>query len=199
MANARLARKRKALALVLTHCGEALSKVLVIAHLPKTIPNGIADARTPFSVDHNFQSGMSTNPETRLRKEALKHACRVRNLDAAALARLIGFSYSYAAALLNVNSEKAFGEKIARRIEDGLGLLPKSLDEAPSASVLVAMEPTKPYARRRQPTWLFSQELFEALHTHDSASLLRLENMLRALVELPPLEAACAPAKEQRR
>jgi hypothetical protein len=142
---------------------------------------------------------MSRNPETRLRKEALKRACRVRNIDAAALAELMGFHYSYAAALLNVDSDKSFGEKVARKIEDELELPYKSLDEAPSDGVVVAMEQAKPYGRRRPPTWLFSRELFEALQSHDPASLLRLENMLRALVELPPLEASTAAAKERRR
>lgn len=146
-----------------------------------------------------MQSGMSRNPETRLRKEALKRACQVRNIDATGLAQLMGFHYSYAAALLNVDSDKSFGEKIARRIEEELELPYKFLDEAPSARVVVAMDAAKPYGRRRPPTWLFSKELFEALQGHDHASLLRMENMLRALVELPPLEAAAAATKELRR
>ena len=116
-----------------------------------------------------------------IRRENLRRLCHARQWRPRDLERELGGGYSYWRDLLETTS-KPFGEKVARRIEEGLGL-PRGWLDTPMAAINAQEPQARAYAA---PRWPFSDELYRALAAQDEQTLRRFENVLRALLSLPP-------------
>lgn len=81
---------------------------------------------------------------------------RALGKSAGDLVVILGSGYSYWAAMLDESSDKAFGEKIARRIEDGFGLPRGSMDIQDGVTSEMVRPPAWPFA-------LVDQDRYERL------------------------------------
>lgn len=120
-----------------------------------------------------------------IRRENLARLLAARGLTIHDMVSQYGRTYSYWRDLLR-DPKKSFGEKAARSIEDEAQLPRNWLDIplAPVPSHAAAPSPPGYLA----PRWLFSYELFKALHVCEADELQRIENVIRAVVGLPPTD-----------
>lgn len=93
----------------------------------------------------------------------------------------MGNRYSYWRDLLE-RQDKAFGEKIARRIEESLHLPRYWLDRAGEPIPLNVQSPDGSYLT---PHWIFTPALFAACASLDDTSVAKLERVMRAHLGLP--------------
>ena len=115
--------------------------------------------------------------EAAIRRANLRRFRKARNWGPADLHRQCGGSYSLYPSILN-DPTKSFGEKIARRLEEGLGLPMGWLDmEQPNAvpAEPVVSEPATEYRAK----WPLSDEVLAQLRKLDADALLRVENLVR--------------------
>jgi hypothetical protein len=116
-----------------------------------------------------------------IRRENLRRLCAARAWGPRDLEQRTDARYTYWRDLLK-NPAKSFGEKAARHIEEQLELPRGWLDQA-GAPVMAAAEPPRNYIATR---WLFSTALFAALEDASTDTLRRCENVLRAMLDIPP-------------
>ena len=117
-----------------------------------------------------------------IRRGNLKRLCTARGWGARELSATAGGRYTYWADMLR--GVKGFGERAARNLEEKAQLPRGWLDQI-DAPLHVTREPSGSYVITR---WPFSVELYEAVKAGGPDLHRRCENLLRALLELPPLQ-----------
>lgn len=115
-----------------------------------------------------------------IRRDNLKRLCASRHWGAKELSATAGGRYTYWADMLR--GIKGFGERAARNLEEKADL-PRGWLDMENAPLHAAREPTAAYVVTR---WPFSPDLYRAVQACDTDALKRCENVLRALLGLPP-------------
>lgn len=128
-----------------------------------------------------------------IRRANLNRLSKARGWDAHGLAKAVGEGgYSYWQALLT-NTKKAFGEKVARKIEERCSLPRLWLDT-------VHAPVPEPVAKETTPThgvlqWPFSVELHAAVMSCKPAERTQIENLVRVHLRLPLLAATAEKSR----
>jgi len=120
-----------------------------------------------------------------IRRSNLNRLMKARAMTPADLAERYHGRYTYWRDLLT-DPTKSFGEKAARRIEDEMGLPRLWLDQ-PDADLQAAPHHAgEPPARYEAPRWPWSADLWQSVRRLDEDELARVEQVLRALLGVPP-------------